>query len=222
MAQDHFPDQTYEDIRFSEIPFVEFDDIQPKAIVIKQDSSKGRGGYVWDAAYVLARYLAVYIGSLEGKRVIELGAGCALPSVAAANLGAVVVSTDIAPALDLTVENVALNSLGNRITTAKLDWASLEDREPLKGLYDIVLLSDLFYLPSLAQDFLDTLLSLCSPSTQVFLTYKYRTPVTIEPYLERLRANFDITYLVEELRALHPEPKLHLALLTLKKPQAEA
>jgi predicted nicotinamide N-methyase len=215
MAQDRFPDETYEDWRFSDVPLAQFDDVGPRAILVKQDWNKGRGGFVWDASYVLAKYLADYRGNLQGKRVLELGAGCALPSLAAAVLGAEVVSTDIMPALDLTQENVALNHLEASVTTAKLDWSSEEDRAQVQGSFDLILLSDLFYLPSLAGDFVTTLRRYCGADTEVLMTYKYRVSTTVEPYLQLLAQFFTIRYLRDELQVLHPHPKLNLAVLTL-------
>jgi hypothetical protein len=55
---------------------------------------------LWDCGVILAKYLEKHPYVVYGKRVIELGAGKALPSIAAATLGAHVVVTD---ALDATV-----------------------------------------------------------------------------------------------------------------------
>ena len=59
--------------------------------------SAGPGGCVWDASLALAHFVAAELsqkGGLRDVRVIELGAGCGVPGLAAAKLGADVVLTD--------------------------------------------------------------------------------------------------------------------------------
>ena len=58
----------------------------------------GPGGCVWDASLALAHFVAAELshqkGGLRDVRVVELGAGCGVPGIAAAKLGADVVLTD--------------------------------------------------------------------------------------------------------------------------------
>jgi predicted nicotinamide N-methyase len=57
----------------------------------------GPGGCVWDASLSLAHYVVAELsqqGGLRGVRVVELGAGCGVPGLAAAQLGADVFLTD--------------------------------------------------------------------------------------------------------------------------------
>ncbi len=66
---------------------------------------------LWDASVALCKYLqrAFPSSSLAGKTVIELGAGCGLPGIAAAILGANVTITDQAPYLPLIQQNITEN-----------------------------------------------------------------------------------------------------------------
>merc|ERR1712070_1329822 len=81
---------------------------------------------IWCTSRILAELLlsrAVHM-HLESAAVIELGAGTALCGLCAALKGAKVVVTDSsAMALELALENAALNGLeGGQLRTCKLDW----------------------------------------------------------------------------------------------------
>jgi predicted nicotinamide N-methyase len=96
---------------------------------------------LWRSGVALAREL--YVADLEGLRVVELGCGLALPSIAAARAGARVLATDASPeALGLAIRNAAAN--GVRIETAAIDWA--EPAEVLeRAPFDLVLAADVLY-----------------------------------------------------------------------------
>ena len=80
---------------------------------------------------------------LHGLRVVELGCGLAVPSIAAARAGADVLATDSDPeALALVTENAQAN--GVQVQTAAVDWAQPDDlvrRAP----FDLVLAADVLY-----------------------------------------------------------------------------
>jgi predicted nicotinamide N-methyase len=81
--------------------------------------------------------------ALGGLRVVELGCGLAVPSIAAARAGAAVLATDAcAEALTLAARNAHAN--GVSIETATVDWAepeALVRRAP----FDLVLAADVLY-----------------------------------------------------------------------------
>jgi predicted nicotinamide N-methyase len=72
---------------------------------------KWTGAAVWDAAIVLAEFLASNSHFIAGKRVLELGAGLALPSITAGVFGAkMVVASDYDEiVLGLARKNLAAN-----------------------------------------------------------------------------------------------------------------
>ena len=87
--------------------------------------------------------------ALRGLRVLELGCGLAVPSIAAARAGAAVLATDAcAEALRLVARNARANAV--RIETAPVDWA--EPNELVKRApFDLVLAADVLYeRPSVA------------------------------------------------------------------------
>lgn len=98
---------------------------------------------LWASGVALAA--AVAERDLRGARVLELGCGLGLPSVAAALSGATVLATDWAPeALDVTRRNAALN--GALVETMLADWST---PEPLleRAPFALVLCADVLYEP---------------------------------------------------------------------------
>jgi len=94
---------------------------------------------LWPSSVALAR--EVDRRPLEGARVIELGCGLGLPSIAAALGGADVLATDwSAEALRFTERNAALN--GAVLGTARVAWA---EPELVGGPFDLVLAADVLY-----------------------------------------------------------------------------
>lgn len=96
---------------------------------------------LWRSGVALARELdGVPLG---GLRVVELGCGLALPSLAAARAGADVLATDASPdALELVTRNAHLNDLS--VATARSGWA--EPEELLRHApFDVVLAADVLY-----------------------------------------------------------------------------
>jgi predicted nicotinamide N-methyase len=96
---------------------------------------------LWSSGEVLARKVAER--DVDGLRVVELGCGLALPSLAAAAGGARVLATDWSPdAVDLAQENAGRNAL--ELETALVRWSEPEallERAP----WDLVLAADVLY-----------------------------------------------------------------------------
>ena len=96
---------------------------------------------LWRSGVALARELDGV--DLHGMRVVELGCGLAVPSLAAARAGAEVLATDSdAEALELVAQNAGLNDV--QVETAAVDWAEpdeLVERAP----FDLVLAADVLY-----------------------------------------------------------------------------
>ena len=102
---------------------------------------------LWRSGVELARELEAM--ELGGLRVVELGCGLAVPSIAAARAGAEVLATDSDPeALELVAENARANDV--RIETAMVDWTQPEELVG-RGPFDLVLAADVLYeRPSVA------------------------------------------------------------------------
>jgi predicted nicotinamide N-methyase len=93
---------------------------------------------LWPSAVALARHVAEL--PLAGVRVLELGCGLALPSIAAALAGGDVLATDWSEeALRLAERNAARN--GARLATALLRWSDPPAVDPA----ELVLAADVLY-----------------------------------------------------------------------------
>jgi predicted nicotinamide N-methyase len=102
---------------------------------------------LWRSGVALAR--EVTRAPLDGLRVVELGCGLALPSLAAARVGATALATDgDQVALELAERNARANDL--RIETALVEWDS-PDELLARAPFDLVLAADVLYeRPSVA------------------------------------------------------------------------
>jgi predicted nicotinamide N-methyase len=96
---------------------------------------------LWRSGVALAREVAD--APLAGSRVVELGCGLGVPSLAGARAGADVLATDEDDeALELVERNARENGLS--VATARVDWAdagALVERGP----FDLVLAADVLY-----------------------------------------------------------------------------
>jgi predicted nicotinamide N-methyase len=103
---------------------------------------------LWRSGVALARELDAE--TLSGLRVVELGCGLAVPSIAAARAGATVLATDESTeALELAARNAEAN--GVRVETATVQWTE-PDVLLRRAPFDLVLAADVLYeRPSVAQ-----------------------------------------------------------------------
>jgi hypothetical protein len=96
---------------------------------------------LWRSGVALAREIDVV--SLRGRRVVELGCGLAVPSIAAARGGASVLATDAcADALNLVARNADANDVN--IETATVDWSD-PDELVVRAPFELVLAADVLY-----------------------------------------------------------------------------
>jgi predicted nicotinamide N-methyase len=127
---------------------------------------------LWPSSVALAR--AVAAAKLAGARVLELGCGLGLPSIAAALRGAHVLATDrSADALGFTTYNAGLN--GVSVEVGVCSWAhpeSVLSRAP----WDLVLAADVLYLHNDLRDLDDLLPRVVAGTGQVWMADPGRPP----------------------------------------------
>lgn len=100
-------------------------------------------GVIWPAARGLANRLASM--DLRGQRVLELGCGLALPSMAAARAGGRVLATDQHPDTERFLRrNLEHNGITN-VEYASLDWESPSPDLAAEQGFDQVVGSDVLY-----------------------------------------------------------------------------
>ena len=127
---------------------------------------------LWPSSVALAR--AVVAAKPAGARVLELGCGLGLPSIAAALSGAHVLATDRSPdALGFTTYNAGLNRAS--VEVGICSWAQPESvlsRAP----WDLVLAADVLYLHSGLAPLDDLLPRLVAGTGEVWLAEPGRPP----------------------------------------------
>lgn len=107
------------------------------------------GGEVWTSAEVLTKFLSADPGRAAGKRVCELGCGCALAGLTAGALGAREVTlTDWTPFM--AEYNLKKNFGGHpelfeRFRFRKLDWGDMEMIAATDPPFDLIIGSDIMY-----------------------------------------------------------------------------
>ncbi len=96
---------------------------------------------VWPAALLLSKFLLATPGLVKNKRVLDLGCGGGIASLAALNAGALTVTAnDIDPiALDISFRNAIANNLHLTVENGNL----LQLAPPHSA--EVILVSDLFY-----------------------------------------------------------------------------
>jgi predicted nicotinamide N-methyase len=163
---------------------------------------------LWPSGIALARAIAAR--SLGGLRVLELGCGLGLPSIAAALAGARVLATDWS---DDAVAMTALNAQRNgaALETAVVDW-SAPDPLVARAPWPLVLASDVLYerrnadlllelLPRLVDERGEILLAdPARPHTEAFLAAAANDGWTIRTVVERPPSRVSVHRLTRPLR----------------------
>jgi predicted nicotinamide N-methyase len=141
---------------------------------------------LWSSGVALAHDVARR--SLRGARVLELGCGLGLPSIAAALAGGRVLATDWSPdAVRATAANARRN--GAEVETAVVSWGAPEpivERAPWR----YVLASDVLYENRNVDVLLELLPRLVDRTGEVLIADPSRRPA--ERFLERVRELWEL------------------------------
>ena len=163
---------------------------------------------MWDSAIVLSKLLEKRAEALaRGRSAVELGAGCGLLSLVLSHLGLRVTVTDLECNLPLLRDNVTSN--GSNVEVQALSWgaenARRVRRERNGGLpFDVIVASDVMYIPDCVPVLVATLKELCGKYTDVFLAYGRNRTAEESFLLAAERAGFTVTTLeAEELHEVY-------------------
>jgi predicted nicotinamide N-methyase len=122
----------------------------PESTALQQSYQQGEIAFpfwsqVWPAAKALTQFILQNLDYVLQKKIVELGAGLGLPSMAAARFAASVLCSDISEeAIEAATKSAAHNHLNN-LTVSLLDWNYL----PANLEADVLLLSDVNYEPQI-------------------------------------------------------------------------
>ncbi|XP_057994084.1 uncharacterized protein LOC110655310 isoform X2 [Hevea brasiliensis] len=152
--------------------------------ILQSPSSLGApgvtGSVMWDSGVVLGKFLEHAVDSkllmLQGKKVVELGAGCGLVG------------------LRLLKKNIESNlrdeDLRGFAVVRELVWGDEPDQDLVEPVPDYILGSDVIYSEEAVMDLLDTLMQLCGIQTTIFLAGELRNDTVLEYFLEAAMKNF--------------------------------
>jgi hypothetical protein len=127
------------------------------------------GQILWPVSNLLGHYLASQVGQeqLQNRRVVELGAGCGLPGLVAAQYAEKVVLTDGNEiVLDLLQQNVELCLANNKscpISPSLFKWGDRKQCHELlqsMGHVDVVVAADVVQWPAVVEPLLHTIKAL--------------------------------------------------------------
>lgn len=133
----------------------------------------GTGSGLWSSGEILSDFIAAHPQIVRGRNCLELGAGLGVVGITAATRGArLVVLSDVEAQIPLLRRNIDANFPNNEAVQAHLlDWRQPAHREglaPWTGTWGVIFGSDIGYDQDLFEALLLTLVSQCSPSTDVF------------------------------------------------------
>ena len=188
--------------------------------VVSQDANSSEPGAVlWEVSIIVARLLDC--GALDGsglrdRKVLELGAGCAVAGLAYAVRGARVTFTDLPALADHVRANVERNlgppgfprsdiypAAGEHRVVA-YDWCDGLPKAIEGETFDVVLATDCVYHAHLVEPFLDAL-DACAPTprTTVVLAFERRDEAVLARFERGLKRQFKCSSLLSpaKLRA---------------------
>ncbi len=120
---------------------------------------------LWPASLGLARYIFNNRYLLQGRSVLELGAGIGLAGIAARLAGANILQTDY---MEAALQFIRVNSLRNGLSEPRLllaDWR----RFPPIGRFDIIIGADILYEKTLHDDLSMVISNSLKPAGMVWL-----------------------------------------------------
>jgi predicted nicotinamide N-methyase len=158
-----------------------------------EEGGAGRPVPYWATPWPSGRVLAAAVAAAPppaGTRVLELGCGLALPSIAAGRAGARVLATDgEGDAVAFAAHSLALNEVEGE--AAVVDWAEHGDALAARGPWDLVLAADVLYLRANVETALRLFGRLLAPDGELLLADPGRAGT--RDFLAAARASFTLT-----------------------------
>lgn len=144
------------------------------------------GNAVWEAAVALAEYMALDRSLVSGQRVLELGAGTGLCSLAAETSGALsVTATDLAFVLESATRR-SQQSNSSSLILEDLDWRYPEAFDFAR--FDLAIAADVVFDPEIVPCLVDVILRLRLCGASVIVSQLVRNAATFQLFLDLLAA----------------------------------
>ncbi|KAF2004949.1 hypothetical protein P154DRAFT_22972 [Amniculicola lignicola CBS 123094] len=199
-------------IKAAGISVVDFDGLLSTPLKLHEDLANGCGGQLWPAGMVLSKYLLrSHRDDLQGKSIVELGAGGGLVGLAVAK-GCKTTSpihiTDQIPMLELMKCNIVLNDLSDKVVASLYDWGT--PPPPTIPLHpDVILAADCVYFEPAFPLLQRTLKDLIGANTVCYFCFKKRRRADLT-FMKTARKLFDVREVEDVDRQVYSREKLFL------------
>ena len=156
--------------------------LEIKLVEDREMISQGTTGLsTWGASLYLLEYFNQHHYLIQGKRVLELGAGLGLLSIAMSGMGADVLATDVSIILSRLSQNCLDNQ--SQVRVEELNWY-----EPtLEWTGDLIVCADVVYDPCLIEPLLTTIKKY---DCECIMALTKRNEQTWELLMDRLTRDF--------------------------------
>lgn len=163
------------------------------------DNDHANGTRLWEAGMLLSRYIEKNMpDKMQGKTIVELGAGTGLFSVFLGRLRAkeVIACDNVPIVLKLLKQNIATNKVSKNVKALQFDWGDKDAVEKLraKGEADFVMGADCVFSLSATKLLVECLARLMETSHPVgFMSIETRDNAVTDCFVAGMKeANFDI------------------------------
>ncbi|KAL5380338.1 hypothetical protein DPSP01_007912 [Paraphaeosphaeria sporulosa] len=181
-------------IKSAGVSEVDFDGLLSPPLKLQEDLKNGCGGQLWPAGMVLSKYmLRKHKSDLNGKEIIELGAGGGLVGLAVAlgcGTDTILHITDQEPMFELMKQNIVLNNLTSKVSAKIYDWGQ-PTPSGLPKYPDIILAADCVYFEPAFPLLQETLKDLIGEKTVCYFCFKKRRRADLQ-FMKVARKMFDV------------------------------
>ncbi|KAK3216094.1 hypothetical protein GRF29_8g2121876 [Pseudopithomyces chartarum] len=181
-------------IKSAGVSEVDFDGLLSPPLKLQEDLKNGCGGQLWPAGMVLSKYmLRKHRDDLEGKEVVELGAGGGLVGLAVAlgcRTNTTLHITDQLPMYDLMKQNITLNNLDSNVSATIYDWGA-PTPSGLPAHPDVILAADCVYFEPAFPLLQETLKDLIGENTVCYFCFKKRRRADLQ-FMKVAKKMFDV------------------------------
>jgi predicted nicotinamide N-methyase len=176
----------YDDYKHVNYNKIDFGIVGGSPLVIEQDRTVGKGGFVWDSGYILAEHVTREMDwQIGNPSVVELGSGTGVTGLFVARQvpDAKVHLTDLPELLPLLEKN-SNDSLN--VTAGVLEWGRNSS-----GQYDVILGADVVASIYDSSALAKTIYDLSHEQTRVYLACEDRLAGSIETFESHMKNMFE-------------------------------
>jgi predicted nicotinamide N-methyase len=238
----------YDDLKHVDMKFVDFGTLGTSTpLVVEQDKSLGKGGYCWDAGFILGEHI---INNFEGREetitpsnMIELGCGTGLCGLMLAKaLNVHVTLTDLPELMPLLRRNVARNFIDEKSGESVVEAAIKEyigadngiddvrgsasasvlcwgdkEDEARHGTFDIILGADVVASVYDPIALSETICHLSHCSTKVYICCKGRLNTIHREFEDAMRDRFETIQILKPAGSHNRNPDVYIIVAETKK-----